>query len=97
METHNAGPAIGDLLDDCIEPWRHVNHPAGPQLPARMHERFVLTRLTRGSEQKHLGRRARIPLTEQSGTEDPRRIQDDGVTRRNEVGEIREVAMLDRA
>lgn len=97
LETHNAGPASGDLLDDCVETWRDMHHSAGPQLSAWMHERFVLTGLTRGSEQKHFGRRARVPLTEQPRAEDPRRIQDDGVTRRNENGKIRKVAMLKRA
>jgi hypothetical protein len=97
LEPHDACPPIGDLLDDRVETGRDVNDAAGAELSTGVHERFILAGLTSGSEQEHFGRRAGIPMTQQSRAKDARGIQDDGVAGWNEVGKIRKVAVLERA
>jgi hypothetical protein len=97
VELHDARTPIGHLLDRHVEAGRDVNDATGVELSARMHHRLVLTGVTGWAKEEHLRRRAGVACAEESRAKDPGRVQDECIARRNEVHEVHEVAVLERA
>ncbi len=94
MNSDEPGPAGGDREDLHVDVRRNVNDPAGLQLAARMHHRFVPA-LTERAQQHDLGRRAGVACPEQAGTDDPRDVQGERVARLNKLSQVAELVVYD--
>src|SRR5688572_165443 len=97
VEADDTRPALGDFLDMHVEARRDVDDASRAKFSAGMYEGFVLSVRTGWPQEQDFGGRARIAVTEQTGAEDAGRIQDDRVASGNELDEVREVPMLERA
>ena len=97
LKPDDSRSTIGDVLDQDIQPRRDVHHAASVQFPPGMHHRFVLRGLIRRAEQEHFRRCAGVASAQQPGSNDARGVERERVASGNEVGQVSEVPVLQRA
>ncbi len=95
MRTYDARAAVGDRENLDLESRRDVHRATRTELPAGTHHRFPLAVPDLAQEQD-LGVGARCAPAEQARSKYPARVEDERVTRRDEVGQVAKAAMLDR-